>query len=154
MQHRNRWILAILILIIVTLQLSACSLAPGSQASTDNSYSPAKVVRIGQTSFNEVILTADAAKRLDIQTDVISDTQVGDTLRKVVPYSAIFYDLHGATWVYTNPKPLTFVRASVIVDSINDNQVLLSDGPSSGTVVVTVGDPELYGTEFPGGLQP
>ena len=32
------------------------------------------------------------------------------TLRKVVPYSAVIYDLHGETWVYMTPSPFTYVR--------------------------------------------
>jgi hypothetical protein len=138
---------AILILIIAGLQLSACSSTPTNNVSDYDTTSPAKVERIGQTGFSRVILTADAAKRLGIQTAQVSDP-------KVVPYSAVFYDLHGATWVYTNPAPLTFVRQSISVDSINGDQALLSVAIPTDTKVVTVGAPELYGTEFPGGLQP
>jgi hypothetical protein len=93
-----------------------------------------------------VILTANAVKRLDIQTVQVTDP-------KVVPYAALFYDLHGATWVYTNPAPLTFVRQSISVDSIDGDRALLAAAVPAGTKVVTVGAPELYGTEFPGGLE-
>jgi hypothetical protein len=93
-------------------------------------------------------LTAEAAKRLDIQTAPVHDAQVRGKPRKVVPYAAVFYDLNGATWVYTNLEPLTFVRASISVDYIDGDLAVLSDGPPSGTEVVTVGAPELYGTEF------
>jgi len=95
-----------------------------------------------------VILTAEAAKRLDIQTAPVHDAQVRGKLRKVVPYAAVFYDLNGATWVYINLEPLNFVRASISVDYIDGDLAVLSDGPPSGTEVVTVGAPELYGTEF------
>jgi hypothetical protein len=101
-----------------------------------------------------VILTAEAANRLGIQTTTVRDVKIGGELRKVVPYAAIFYDLHGTTWVYTNPAPLTFVRARISVDTIDGDQAILSDGPPAGTAVVTVGEPELYGTEFQGGLEP
>lgn len=68
--------------------------------------------------------------------------------RKVVPYAAVLYDAHGDTWVYTNPEPLIFVRHRISVDYIDGDLAVLSDGPPSGTAVVTVGAAELFGTEF------
>ena len=68
-------------------------------------------------------------------------------LRKVIPYAAVIYDPQGATWVYTNPEPLAFVRQSVVVDYIEDELAVLSEGPAAGTAVVTVGAAELFGTE-------
>jgi hypothetical protein len=68
--------------------------------------------------------------------------------RKVVPYAAVLYDTRGDTWVYTNPEPLVFVRHRVSVDYIEGDLAVLSDGPPSGTPVVTVGAAELFGIEF------
>ena len=70
------------------------------------------------------------------------------TRRKVVPYSSLIYDPHGQTWVYTSPKPRTFIRRKVEVDYIEGNVVVLDDGPPTGTVIASVGVAELYGTEF------
>ena len=144
MWHRNRWMIAVLI-IAAALTLTACA-AQAPESST--SSPPARVERIGETNFSRVILTAEAAKRLDIQTAPVRDAQVRGKLRKVVPYAAVFYDLNGAIWAYTNPEPLTFVRARISVDYIDGDMAVLSDGPPSGTEVVTVGSSELYGTEF------
>jgi len=143
MRHSNRWMVAILI--IACLQLSACTQTP---ASTENTDSPARVERLAGTALSRVILTGEAAKRLGIQTAPVSDMRVRGTQRKVVPYSAVIYDLHGETWVYTNPSPLTYVRGRINVDYIDGDLAVLSEGPPSGTKVVTVGSPELYGTEF------
>lgn len=66
---------------------------------------------------------------------------------KTVPYAALIYDVAGKTWVYTNPEPLTFVRQSITVDYVDDGVAYLTEGPASGTKVVTVGGAELYGTE-------
>jgi hypothetical protein len=139
----------IAVLIIVTaLTLTACA-AEASQTSTDSTdSSPSRVERVGGTDLSRVILTAQAAKRLGIETAMVRETPVQGKLRKVVPYAAVFYDLNGKTWVYTNPAPLTFVRASISVDHIEGDLAALSQGPPSGTSVVTVGSPELYGTEF------
>jgi len=68
--------------------------------------------------------------------------------RKVVPYSTVLYDVHGNTWVYTNPEPLVFVRHKVDVDYIEGDVAVLEDGPPSGTKVVTVGAALLLGTEL------
>jgi hypothetical protein len=152
MWHSNRW-MVMLLLIIAALQLTACAQTAASSASKEGE-GPAKVEPVVGTNLSRVILTAEAAKRLGIQTASVRDTQVRDQQRKVVPYAAVLYDLHGETWVYTNPSPLTFVRNRVSIDNIDGDLAVLSQGPPSGTAVVTVGVPELYGTEFEGGLEP
>jgi len=69
------------------------------------------------------------------------------TLRKVIPYAALIYDLTGETWVYTSPEPLTFVRQPITVDYIDGDKAVLVDGPAAGTLVATVGVAELYGID-------
>lgn len=68
--------------------------------------------------------------------------------RTVIPYSSLIYDLHGDTWIYTSPAPLTFVRERVTVDYIDGDNAILAEGPGAGTEIVSVGVAELYGTEF------
>ena len=43
--------------------------------------------------------------------------------------------------------PLTFVREGVVIERIKGDHAYLKEGPPAGTQVVTVGVPELYGTE-------
>jgi multidrug efflux pump subunit AcrA (membrane-fusion protein) len=69
------------------------------------------------------------------------------SLRKVIPYSALIYDLDGSTWIYISPEPLVFMRQPVTVDFIEGDRAILSDGPSAGTMVATVGVAELYGAD-------
>ena len=64
-----------------------------------------------------------------------------------MPYTAVFYGLHGDTWTYTNPEPFTYVRHPIVIDFIDGERAVLAEGPSAGTEVVTVGALELYGTE-------
>jgi hypothetical protein len=71
-----------------------------------------------------------------------------EALQKVIPYAAVLYDLHGETWVYTNPNPLVFIRHPILVDYIENEQAVLIEGPPAGTAVATVGVAELFGTEF------
>lgn len=66
---------------------------------------------------------------------------------KVVPYSAVLYDVKGDAWVYTNPEGLMFVRAPIEIDYILGPMAYLVDGPAVGTAVVTNGVAELYGAE-------
>ena len=141
MRYSNRWMVAVL-MIIVSLQLVACGQTPASEESSP----PARVEHLGQ-GLNRVILTAEAAKRLGIETALVSNAQVGGKQQEVVPYAAVYYDLNGASWVYMIPEPLTYVRASITVDSITGDVAVLSKGPAAGTAVVTVGATELYGTE-------
>lgn len=68
--------------------------------------------------------------------------------QKVIPYGAVIYDLHGETWVYTNPERLVFVRHPIVVEYIEGDQAVLMEGPAVGVEVATVGVAELYGTEF------
>ena len=67
--------------------------------------------------------------------------------RMVVPYSAVYYDGKGAPWVYTNPEPLVFERQRIEVERIVGDVAILTDGPPTGTTVVTVGAALLYGAE-------
>jgi hypothetical protein len=103
----------------------------------------AQISPIDGSKLKKLTLTDKAAKRLDIQTAEISSGTNG----LITPYSSIVYDSAGGTWVYTMPQPLTYVRQSVVVETITGDKAYLKDGPASGTKVVTVGVAELYGTE-------
>jgi hypothetical protein len=68
--------------------------------------------------------------------------------RKAIPASALFYDEQGMAWVFINPEPLVFIRQPMSVDFVQSDQVVLTDGPPEGTVIVTGGAMLLLGTEF------
>src|SRR5262249_29646071 len=137
----------VLALVAVRLATSRPSAIPSAGETTEGE--PAKVEPLGQGGLHRVVLTARAAERLGVQTGTVRDAEIaGET---VVPFAAVIYDVHGATWVYANPAPLTFVRHGITVDRIDGDRALLAMGPPAGTKVVTVGVAELFGTEF-GGL--
>jgi hypothetical protein len=98
--------------------------------------------------LTRVVLTKSAAQRLDVQTVHARRAVVSGRPRIVIPYAAVLYDADGATWTYTSPKPLVFVRHDIRVDAIEGNAAVLRDGPEAGTAVVTVGAPELWGIEY------
>jgi len=140
---RHRIPLAVAVLIGVGMLVLA-----GCGGSADEAASePATVEAIAGTDLSRVILTSKAAERLDIQT-----AQVRGSAKKrtVIPYSAVLYDPSGATWTYTSPKHLVFVRQDISVDRIDGDVAILSAGPPPGTAVVTVGAPEIWGVEYGG----
>jgi hypothetical protein len=130
--------------LLLTLVLSAC----GGTAEEDAAESPAAVEQIKGTELNRVTLTAEAAKRLDVQTVAARS----DGKRTVIPYAAVLYDPDGRTWTYTSPEQLVFVRKDINVDRIDGDAAILNAGPSPGTAVVTVGADELWGVEY-GGIE-
>ncbi len=125
-------------LIGAALALSSCK-----QESVAEKYHPAKLDSTEVKGIMRVTLDQQAADRIGLQTASIA-TENG---KKVIPYGALMYDTKGNTWTFTSTGPLSFVRKSVTVDDIVGDRVFLSDGPDAGTVVVTVGAPELMGAE-------
>lgn len=144
MKPKKRWIVLIVIVAGAFLLLSERSeedLSEKAEASKTESV-------LGE-EFKPVTLTEKEAQRLGIETTEVWEEQVvpsGGT-RKVVPYAAIIYGLHGETWLYTNSEPLTLVRQKITVERIAGDMAILSEGPPPGTKVVTVGVAELYGVE-------
>ena len=143
MKHINRWMAVATV--IAALQLSACAEKPEEAEGEEKS---ATVEPIEGSEVSSVTLTEDAVKRLDIQEAKVQDEQIGGKSHKVVPYAAVLYDPEGATWVFTNPEPLVYVRKPIQVDYIEGDAAVLLDGPPSGTAVVTIGAAELFGAEI------
>jgi hypothetical protein len=142
MKKQYRWL--VVGLIFASLLISACGQGP--EATTAEEH-PVTVEELQGEEPTRETLTEDAAKRLDIQTATISETELNGAKRTVIPYAAVIYDTEGATWVYLNPEPLTFVRHPITVDDIKGDQAFLSNALPAGSAVVTVGVAELYGAE-------
>ena len=136
---RRRW--TVVIPICAALFLPGCrDLATEEEVG----YEPASVEEIKGSDLSRVVLKEDAARRIGL--DTVPTTSRGG--RTVVPESAIWVDVNGDEWVYTNPETLVFVRAQVVVSRYDDGLAYLSDGPAPGTEVASVGVPELIGSEF------
>lgn len=142
MKPEYRWM--VVLPLAASLQLAGCKHTP------EDTEEPkaATVEHLQGAEPARVTLTAEAAKRLQMQTEAVRETEIDGKQSKVMPYAAILYDTEGATWVYMCPAPLTYVRHSITVDRIVGDLVVLSEGPPSGTAVVTVGAAELYGSEI------
>jgi hypothetical protein len=141
MKLNLRWL--ILIAILAALSLSAC--APAAAPEDENK--PVTLEPIAGTDLNRLTLTEKAAERLGLETAPVLTQQVDGIDRLVVPYAALLYDTSGQAWVYVNVEPLVFMRQAITVDSIQGDQVILSEGPEAGANVVTLGATELYGSE-------
>lgn len=143
MRSRTLWI--IVGLLIASLALSACGKA--SAIAVTPKEAPYTLEKMDGSDFNLVTLTEKAAQRLVLETGKVSEEQVAGAKRMVVPYSALIYGLHGETWVYVSPKPLSFNRTVVTVDYIEGDNVILVEGPAVGTEIATVAVAELYGVD-------
>ena len=137
----NHWV--IILLILFCLPISSCN----SNSGGVEKIQPVKLEPIEGSELKRTILTEKAAERIDLQTAPVRQEMVNGVARKVVPYAAVIYDLHGETWLYTNPAPLTFVRESILIDYIEGDRAILVNSPALGTQVVIVGVAELYGAE-------
>jgi hypothetical protein len=113
-------------------------------ASAGGAYEPSKVEEVGNLGVRQVTFTQKGADRVDLATEIARPAG----RYTVVPYAALIYDGEGLPWVYTSPENLTFLRTKVVVDRVEGDLVLLTDGPLPGTRVVTVGAAEVYGAEL------
>lgn len=137
---RRRW--TVVIPICAILFLPGCRDIAAEEVEVG--YEPATVEEIEGSDLSRVKLEEDAARRIGLET-VPATSRGGGT---VVPESAIWVDVNGDEWVYTNPETLVFVRAQVVVKRYDDGLAYLSDGPAPGTEVASVGVAELIGSEF------
>ena len=131
--------LLIFIAILLALPLSAC----GAQLPvTGDEAKPVQLDPIAGTDLNRLTLTEQAADRLGLEMVPVDGAE-----KLVVPYAALLYDPNGVTWVYVSVEPLIFMRQAIVVDSIQGDDVFLSEGPEAGANVVTLGATELFGSE-------
>jgi hypothetical protein len=107
-------------------------------------YEPAHLESTGPDQPARVILTDEAQRRIQLQTTKVR-LEDGDL---EVEHAALVFDKKGKPWVFTVVGPLTYVRAPVEIEEIDDELMILASGPPPGTEVVTVGAIELWGTEL------
>jgi hypothetical protein len=127
---------------IAAVTLSACNEV---ETETAVGYEPAKLedVKGKGDDVKRVVLTREGASRAGVRTGQVGRADG----RAYVPYAALLYDEEGEAFVYTQHKPLSFLRAPVDVERIENGRVVLKAGPPAGTKVVTVGTSEVYGVE-------
>ena len=127
--------------------LTGCSVA-----SAREDPPPATVKSIPGSAVKQLNLTQQAVRRLGITTVAVRTAQATLDGRqgtyRAIPYSAVVYDNDGSTWAFVNTAPRTFVRQRLTVGAIQGSTAVLTAAPAAGPAVVTVGAPELLGTEY------
>jgi hypothetical protein len=145
---RHTYALAMAVFAIVGLQLAGCGKTGGY-----TKVEPFKLEK--ENGINKVTFTEKAMERAAVKTAPLQEGKVeGATNAEAhlfVPYSALMYISTGETFIYTSPKPRTFVRHPVNVDYIANNVVVLKNGPPKGTEIVTTGAAEIFGAEVGNG---
>lgn len=130
-----------LVILALALALSGYREVEAAEAEV---YTPATLEEVADLDVKRVTFTEEGAARVDLATAVAQ----ASGSHVAVPYAALIYDGQGVSWVYAAAQPLTFLRTQVVVDRIEGDQALLSEGLPPGTSVVTVGATEVYGAEL------
>jgi multidrug efflux pump subunit AcrA (membrane-fusion protein) len=120
--------------------LSACDEVPSNVRDAQ----PYKVQAIKGTDRNLVTMADETAGLLPVETTVVRSSGK----QMVVPHNALIYNPDGDVFVYTKPKPETYVRRPVRVARVSGGRAWLSVGPEAGTTIVTTGSAELLATEY------
>jgi hypothetical protein len=128
-------------IICIALLLTACGGTISDEYVIE--HQPYRLEPVEGQDVLRVILTEAAVEHVGIETAPVEKRGS----RLVVPYDSVYIDAHGGFWVYTNPEPRVFVRAPIEIVRETSTKAYLAEGPPAGTPVVTVGAPELYGTE-------
>ena len=142
--RRRRWLAGGLVLVLSAVLAGGCGSGNGGETSEPQAVTE----QVKGTDVVRVTLTADAARRLGVETAKVRR----DGTHAVIPYEALLYDSNGTTWAYVSPKPLVFQRMDVTVQDIEGDSVVLAKGPPVGMPVVTVGATEIWGVEY-GGIE-
>jgi hypothetical protein len=132
---------------VAALFLTGCAAASAGQDPP-----PAVVKSIPGSAVKQLRLTGQAIHRLGIVTAAVRAAQTAVDGRrgtyKLIPYSAVVYDNDGSTWAFVNTAARTYIRQRITVGAIQGVTAVLTAGPAAGAAVVTVGAPELLGTEY------
>jgi len=146
MSPNRRWMAVLMV--AAAVPLSACEKT--SEVATAKSEAFTVELINEETGLNRLTLTERAAQRMGVKTEKVArlDRFGGESERTAIPYGAVLYEAAGATFTYTSPEPLVFVRHPVTVDYIEGDRAVLLDGPPEGSAVVTDGAAELTGIEF------
>lgn len=145
MQRSPRLMVWVLISAATALLLVSC----GRNNTTPTKIEPASVQINQETGLGLVTLTEAAVTRTGIETAEVAterSPREGEMFA-AVPYSSVIYDKYGATWTYVVTDERTYLREPITIDHIEGDWAYLTNGPDTGTVVVSIGAAELYGTE-------
>jgi hypothetical protein len=139
-RRRTPRLAASLALVGAAVVLAGCQEVPSNLVKSQ----PYELEPTADPDIQRVRLADRIAKNIDLQTAEVT----ANGAHKLVPHAALIYNPEGKVFVYTKPEPQVYVRAPVTVGAVSGDQVVLSDGPHPGTLIVTVGAAELLATEY------
>lgn len=144
----RRTLLAVGAVVVIGLLGAAGCGGPTSDPAHATEADPPVTVDEVDEEISRLTLSSKAAQRLGVETAPVGEAQTPNGPARSIPYSGIVYDADGTTWAYTNPEGLVFLRVGIVVDRIEGDLAILSEGPPIGTQVVTVAAAELWGVEI------
>ena len=135
--------------LLAVLAIVACSSADKAGVAVKADEEPAVVAPIAGSELKSVTLSARAAERLGIASQLVSEVPAsgGHPAARAIPLAAIVYDTRGDAWVFAVTPPRTYLRRALKVARVQGDLAVLESGPDAGTAVVTVGAAELFGAE-------
>src|SRR5256885_945718 len=142
MHHKSKRLTAVVLLSGLAVSGGAKSSEFDNEPAANNGAAKVQQVK----GVDHVILSAQAARRIGIETSRVTTARLSGAARTVIPYAALLYDATGHAFTFTSPSRLTYVQQPVKVDYVKDGRAVLQSGPRAGTPVVTVGSAELLGT--------
>ena len=83
------------------------------------------------------------AERVSVSLNTFNNKQTILT----IPWSAVVFDIHGGSWVYTQKSSTTFERKRVFLERVSSGNAVMSEGPAVGSKIVVNGALELFGVE-------
>lgn len=99
----------------------------------------------GDDEHKLVTMTQKGIDQIGLETAKVT----GSDKEKVIPYSALLYAADGEhAYVYFSPEPRTFKRHDVTILKVDEDRVLISDGPPVGSDVVSQGAAQVHGAEL------
>src|SRR5688500_15275006 len=105
--------LGVVVAAAATASLAGCA---EIESVTAEPYEPAHLESTGPDQPKRVILTEEAVQRTELQTTIVR-LEDGDL---EVEHAALIYDQKGETWGFTVVGPLTYVRAPVKLQQLDD----------------------------------
>ena len=130
--------------LLATLATLASS-AGCSRHSADSAPSPPAVLEPASgAGLPTVKLSQAGFHAVRVRTEPVQAAPGGT----VIPTTAVIYSPDGAAWTYVAVGPRSYLRHAIVVDRVAGTEAFLSSGPAAGTPVVTIGAPELLGTEY------
>ena len=135
-------ILAVALMVVISAVLAGCggsgqpSIAPSS-----------KLLPARGNPGGKIVLTAEGAQHLGLQTAVVRGAPAAGAATSIVPFASVVYAPSGKTYAFISEGPLTFAEVPITIDHISGDSVFLLKGPRAGAKVVTVGAEELFGVQ-------